>query len=694
MTGEAHSKVQARHLQRQAYLYIRQSSLRQVLEHTESTQRQYALQQRAIALGWAQDQIIVVDSDQGLSGASAVDREGFQTLVAEVGMGRAGIVMGLEVSRLARNSTDWHRLLEICALTDTLILDEDGVYDPAHFNDRLLLGLKGTMSEAELHVLRARLIGGMLNKARRGELQCRLPIGFVYDAAGRVALDPDQQVQQTIRVFFDTFRRTGSATATVKRFREEGLSFPRRYWHGPRKGDVVWGPLDHPRALWALHHPRYAGAFVYGRTHQRKVDRKYRKRPREEWIALVRDAHPAYITWDQFEEHQTMLRANAAVQGQDRRQSPPREGPALLQGLVICGKCGLRMTVRYRHAHGALFPIYMCQREGIQHGHARCQHISGTSIDDAMGALVIDAVSPLALEVTLGVQQELHARLEHADALRRKAVERAQYDVDLARQRFMRVDPNNRLVADSLEADWNEKLRRLTEAQDQYRRQHEADAAALTDDQRQRILALAQDVPRLWRDPATPARERKRLLRLIIEDVTLLKGTELVMHIRFRGGATRTVTVPRPAPAWALRRTNPEVVAEIDRLLDEYTDVDVARVLNERGCSSKHGTPVDIMMVARVRDHYHLKPRYERLRDRGLLTLDEVAQALGISTATAKQWRLAGLLRAHAYNDKPQCLYEPPGPDAPARYAWKGITNWKRQRRSRSHPSHEVQCEA
>jgi hypothetical protein len=311
-----------------------------------------------------------------------------------------------------------------------------------------------------------------------------------------------------------------------------------------------------------------------------------------------------------------------------------------------------------------------------------------------MGALVIDAVSPLALEVTLGVQQELHARLEHADALRRKAVERAQYDVDLARQRFMRVDPNNRLVADSLEADWNEKLRRLTEAQDQYRRQHEADAAALTDDQRQRILALAQDVPRLWRDPATPARERKRLLRLIIEDVTLLKGTELVMHIRFRGGATRTVTVPRPAPAWALRRTNPEVVAEIDRLLDEYTDVDVARVLNERGCSSKHGTPVDIMMVARVRDHYHLKPRYERLRDRGLLTLDEVAQALGISTATAKQWRLAGLLRAHAYNDKQQCLYEPPGPDAPARYAWKGITNWKRQRRSRSHPSHEVQCEA
>lgn len=694
MTGEAHSKVQAHHLKRHAYLYIRQSSLRQVFEHTESTQRQYALKQRAIALGWAHDQIVVVDSDQGLSGASALDRAGFQALVTEVGMGRAGIVMGLEVSRLARNSTDWHRLLEICALADTLILDEDGIYDPAHFNDRLLLGLKGTMSEAELHVLRARLIGGMLNKARRGELQCRIPIGFVYDAAGRVVLDPDQQVQQTIRVFFDTFRRTGSATATVKSFREEGLSFPRRYWHGPRKGEVVWGPLDHPRTLWVLHHPRFAGAFVYGRTHQRKVDRKYRKRPREEWIALVRDAHAGYITWEQFEEHQTMLRDNAAVHGHDRRRSPPREGPALLQGLVICGKCGLRMTVRYHQARGALVPIYTCQREGIQHGHALCQQITGTSIDHAIGALVVDAVSPMALEVSLGVQQELQGRLDEADALRRKAVARAQYDVDLARQRFMRVDPNNRLVADSLEADWNDKLRLLNEAQEHYRQQHDADQLTLNDEQRARILALARDVPRLWRDPATPDRERKRMLRLIIEDVTLVKGKELVVHVRFRGSATRILTLPRPAPAWALRQTSPEVVAEINRLLDDYTDVQIAGLLTDRGFRSGTGRPVNIMMVARVRDHYHLKPRYERLRERGLLTLDEVAHTLGISTATAKQWRLAGLLQAHAYNDKNQYLYERPGPDAPARYTWKGITRWKRERGSASHPTHEVQCEA
>ena len=694
MTVEANSKVQARHLTRRAYLYVRQSSLRQVLENTESTQRQYALKQRAIALGWPLDQIIVVDNDQGLSGASAVDRAGFQTLVAEVGLGRAGIVMGLEVSRLARNSTDWHRLLEICARTDTLILDEDGSYDPAHFNDRLLLGLKGTMSEAELHILRARLIGGILNKARRGELQCRVPIGFVYDAAGRVVLEPDQQVQHTIRVFFDTFRRTGSATATVKSFRDHGWSFPRRMWHGARKGEVIWGPLDHPRTLWVLHNPRYAGAFVYGRTRQRHQGRKYHKLPREEWTALVRDAHPSYISWDQFEQHETMLRDNAAGFGPDRRRSPPREGPALLQGLVLCGRCGLRMTVRYHQTRGILVPIYTCQREGIQHGHAICQQITGASIDHAMGALVVEAVSPMALEVTLGIQHELRSRLDEADALRRKAVDRTQYDVDLARQRFMRVDPNNRLVADSLEADWNGKLRLLNDAQERYRQQRDADCAALDDEQRARILALAHDVPRLWRDAATPNRERKRMLRLIIEDVTLVKGNELVVHVRFRGGATRTLTLPRPAPAWALRQTSPEVVAEIDRLLADSTDVQIARVLTERGFRSGTGKPVNIMMVARVRDHYHLRSRYDRLRERGLLTLAEVARALDISTATAKQWRLAGLLTAHAYNDKHQYLYERPGPGAPVRHQPKGITRWKSERRSRSHPTHEVQYEA
>ena len=270
MRSEMHQKVHASHLKRDAYLYVRQSTLRQVLENTESTQRQYALRQHAVALGWPQERILVIDSDLGQSGASMAGREGFQRLVAEVGMGRAGIVLGLEVSRLARNCTDWHRLLEICALTDTLILDEDGLYDPAHFNDRLLLGLKGTMSEAELHVLRARLRGGILNKARRGELVIRPPVGLVYNPVGALVLDPDQQVQQSLRLLFETFRRTGSATATVKVFRRQGLQFPRRPHTGPHQGELVWGELGHSQTLRVLHNPRYTGAFVFGRSQTRR----------------------------------------------------------------------------------------------------------------------------------------------------------------------------------------------------------------------------------------------------------------------------------------------------------------------------------------------------------------------------------------------------------------------------------------
>jgi len=341
--GDAHQRVLARHLKRNAYLYVRQSSLRQVFENTDSTERQYALRQRAVALGWPLEQIIVIDSDQGLSGASMEGRDGFPRLVADVGMGRAGIVMGLEVSRLARSSSDWHRLLEICALSDTLILDEDGIYDPAHFNDRLLLGLKGTMSEAELHVLRARLRGGILSKARRGELWSPLPIGFSY-ANERVVLDPDRQVQETVHDFFHAFRRTGSATATVKAFRSQRLKFPRLARSGPAKDELIWDELEHSRALQVLHNPRYACAFFFGRSRRRKHGGpgSFVRLPREEWIALIPNAHPGYISWDEFEENQRRLHENAQAHGAERKKGPPREGVALLQGLVICGVCGDR----------------------------------------------------------------------------------------------------------------------------------------------------------------------------------------------------------------------------------------------------------------------------------------------------------------------------------------------------------------
>ena len=340
MNNEAHQKVTTAHLSRLAYLYVRQSTLRQVFENTESTHRQYALRERAVALGWPLDRIVVIDSDLGQSGASAADREGFQRLVTEVSLGRVGIVLGLEVSRLARNSTDWHRLLELCALGDTLILDEDGLYDPAHFNDRLLLGLKGTMSEAELHVLKARLRGGILSRARRGELKQMVPVGFVHDAHDRVILDPDAQVQGAVRLFFETFKRTGSCLAVVKEFRGKELLFPRRLRSGAHKGELVWAELLHCRARQIIHNPRYAGAFVYGRTRcgrNAQLKSIQRKVPREQWHVLIPDAHAGYISWPEYERNQATLEQNAVGFGEAGRGGMPREGVALLQGRVVCG---------------------------------------------------------------------------------------------------------------------------------------------------------------------------------------------------------------------------------------------------------------------------------------------------------------------------------------------------------------------
>lgn len=668
MTQDAHQKVKTSHLKRSAYLYVRQSTLRQVLENTESTERQYALRQQAVVLGWPLDRIITIDTDQGLSGASAADREGFQRLVTEVGLGRAGIVLGPEVSRLARNSMDWHRLLEICALTDTLILDEDGVYDPAHFNDRLLLGLKGTMSEAELHVLRARLQGGIRNKARRGELFIRPAMGFVYSADGKLVIDPDQQVQQSVRVLFETFRRTGSAMATVKFFAEQGLQFPRRVHTGTNKGDTVWAGLEHSRVLRILHNPRYTGAFVYGRTHTRKKvegDWVIERVPREEWEVLIREKHAGYIDWDEYERNQRRLQENCQSYGADRRKSPPREGPALLQGLMLCGCCGKRMTVRYHSRRGQLSPDYVCQREGIEHAEPICQHIPGSSIDEAVGNILVETVTPVALEVALAVQQELQSRLEEADRLRQQQVERSRYEAELARRRYLRVDPDNRLVADSLEADWNARLKMLAEAQELCERQREQDRQVVNDQQRAAILSLANSFPKLWRDPTTPDRERKRMVRLLLEDVTLIRGNSITLHLRFKGGAHRTIQLPLPLRSWEQRQTNKEAVAEIDRLLDIYTYPEIAAKLNECGMASGEGNPFTARIVAGVQRRYGLKSRYDRLRAAGLLTLEEVAQVLDLSTTRVKIWLRHGLLRGHAYNNSNACLYEHPGEHPP-----------------------------
>lgn len=683
MTTTPDLKVTVRHLARKAYLYVRQSTLRQVLEHTESATRQYALRQRALALGWPADHIVVIDCDQGQSGASAADRAGFQHLVAEVGLGHAGIVLGLEVSRLARSSTDWHRLLELCALSGTLILDEDGLYDPGQFNDRLLLGLKGTMSEAELHVLHTRLIGGIRSKARRGELKLPLPVGLVYDPLDRVVLDPDQQVQQAVRLLLQTFRRTGSAYLTVKHFRQQQLPFPRRVLSGPRKGELAWGDLTHNRVRQVLHNPRYAGVFCYGRTRTRtRGDGRLHAEqlPRDQWQVLIPDAHPGYLSWEAQQENVQSLRANAQRFGHERRQGPPREGPALLQGLVLCGRCGERMTVRY-HTRGAqLLPTYMCQREGIDHSRPICQQVYGGLLDAAVGAALIARLTPLEIGVSLAIQAEVQARAADADRLRRQHVERARHEAEVAQYRFLRVHPDNRLVADALEAEWNTKLRAIAEAQDAYDQQRTHAALRLDAEQQAAIGGLAMDLPRLWEDPRTPDRERKRLVRLLIEDVTLLKQDQITAHIRFRGGAAETLHVPVPQPIGELRRTDPAVVAAIDALLDEHTDDQIAQLLAAQGRYTGAGRPFTRSGVQEVRLAYHLQDHGSRLRAQGWLTTKEMAAHLGVCTATVKHWRKLGLLAARARSAKGEFLYDPTGAPVPVKGAWKRRPAHGRQR--------------
>jgi DNA invertase Pin-like site-specific DNA recombinase len=568
------NKVTAEHLRRHAYLYVRQSSLQQVHDHRESTARQYDLKRRAHALGWPMDQVIVIDDDLGLSGASTAERKGFQRLVAEVGLGRVGLVMGLEVSRLARNSSDWHRLLDICALAETLILDEDGIYDPSHFNDRLLLGLNGTMSEAELHVLRARLLGGALNKARRGDLWVRPPIGYVYDTqTQRLALDPDTQIQSAVRLLFETFRRTGSAIQVVRHFARESIRWPRRLTTGPQAGTLVFVALDHTRVLNLLHNPRYTGAFVYGRTRQRSLrvgsQPRYRRLPRSEWKVFLPNLAPAYIGWEEFEANQAKLLANAFMAGPDRHVGPAREGAALLQGLALCGRCGDRLTVCYTRRRGQLGFRYLCHRRTVTKAEPPCQVVHGPAVDDAVTQVVLDAVTPAALDVGLEVFDELRARKAEIDRLHRAQVQRAREDAELAQRQFMLVRPEHRLVADSLERQWNDKLARLVEAEDEYRRTTTGNEADLSAEARARIHALASDLPRVWRDPRTPMRERKRMLRLLIEDVTLRRDRTIQLQIRWKGGATTTLDRPVPLASPELRRTPPAIVEMIRALATE-----------------------------------------------------------------------------------------------------------------------------
>jgi DNA invertase Pin-like site-specific DNA recombinase len=691
----SNGKVTPEHLARNAYLYLRQSTMKQVLENQESTRRQYALKEKAIELGWDDDHIVVIDSDKGQSGQSAQDREGFKQLVSEVSLGLAGIVIGLEVSRLSRNSADWYHLMEICELRNTLILDEDGLYDLCNINDRLVMGFKGTISEFESHQIKNRLWGGKLFKARRGELHTTLPIGFVYNPSGQVELEPDQQVRQSLDLFFSTFRRLGSGIEVVRYFNKNSLKFPRYVQGGPDKGKIEWGLLNICRARYILKNPRYAGVFFYGKTQKKRfvgvgggvVVRKSIDRDR--WYSLIKGSHPGYITWEEYEENLTKLLSNSfgynphGLNNQSHRlpgsgSGPVREGSALLQGLAICGICGRKMNVHYHNRKKRRIPDYVCVK-GHRYGEKGCQRIGGIAIDAAIGELLMASMTPLSLEVAINVEKELISRFEEADRIRRQELERLNYDVEQACNRYMNVDPGNRLVAATLEREWNDKLKQLEQAGQEYELQRQNQQKVLKPEEMETVMGLASDFHRLWEHKEVSHRDRKRMARLLIQDVALKKekiaeadddghngngyGYFTSAKIRFRGGMIKFLNIPGPKKIWKKQKTSQEIVDEIDQLLDDQTYSEIAATLNKNGHLSPTGKPFTPGIIDNIRRHYHLKSRYQRLREKGPLTLKELSDKIKIPMKAIRELEKRKMINLYKCTDKRKRLYELPGND-------------------------------
>jgi DNA invertase Pin-like site-specific DNA recombinase len=640
------SKITPQHQSKPAYIYIRQSTLAQVRHHQESTERQYALRDKALALGWPQTAIRILDRDLGQSGAQMTGREDFKTLVADVSMGNVGAVFALEVSRLARSNLDWHRLLELCALTHTLVIDADGCYDAGDFNDGLILGLKGTMAQAELHFLRGRLQGGKLNKAKKGELRFPLPVGLCYDDDGRIVLDPDDEVRGAVQLVFRLFQETGSAYAVVKRFAEEGLRFPKRAYGGAWASRLIWGRLSHERVLGLIKNPSYAGDYVFGRyqyrqriTAQGEIQKRVQPVPKADWRVHLPEHHEAYITPEEFERNQVRLARNRTNGEGTVLSGAAREGLALLQGMLICGRCGRALTVRYQ-SHGGLYPLYLCRRrrrEGL--ATTDCMSMRSTLLDNAIGEAVLTALQPAELELALTALNELEQR-DHA-VMRQwhMRIERAEYEIALAERRYQECDPANRLVAGTLERRWNDAMLRLDEIKTQAAEFQSQKAHVATSEQKAQVLALARNLPRLWRAPTTSAKDRKRMLRLLIRDITVEKlfaARQAVLHIRWQGSACTDITVDLPRPRPEAIRYPAETVERVRELSQRLSDPQIVAHLNQEGLRSATGKSFTLSMVKWIRYRYEIVATSFKRTDE--LTVQQLADRLGISTHMVYYW--------------------------------------------------------
>jgi DNA invertase Pin-like site-specific DNA recombinase len=643
-------KILKTHLERRAIVYLRQSTMKQVYEHHESTARQYGLRERAVALGWSPAQIDVIDDDLGQSGTSTSERDGFQRLAEDVAHGRVGAIFSLEVSRLARSSADWHHLLDLCGLADVVIVDEQAVYVPRDYNDRLLLGLKGTMSEAELYWMRLRLYGGQLSKARRGEYAFLPPAGYEWDAAtSRFRLSPDEEVERAVRLVFERFRLDGSAYGVARYLVRHGLLLPVR---SPAERDLRWTRANTSLILSMLHNPIYAGAYAYGRREHRLglVDGQKRRRSRElvqdAWKVCLRDRHPGYISWDEFMANQDKLHQNR-TRPEVHQRGAAREGSALLQGLALCGRCGHRMHVDYCGAPRRA--IYLCQKIV---GAATCCVLPAKAVDDAVARLFLDAVRPPEIELGLAVVREAERQANDVDRQWALRLERAQYEARLAERRYKAIDPDNRVVARTLEREWNDKL----EAIEQIERDREAlrrrERLELTPADRAHILGLARDLPALWNAPTTTHAERKNLLRMLVREVSLspvdVPTRSTRVRVLWQTGAVSDFTVPRTNRFTVLSTS--DAALSLLRAWVDQKDAVIAAELNRRGLLTGAGCTWSIGAVRRVRNAYGLystsrkSHRAPLRRQDGAYSVDGVAALVGVKPATVRLWVRQGVL--------------------------------------------------
>jgi len=652
------SAISEQNLNRTAYVYVRQSTLAQVRHHQESTERQYALRDKALQLGWREPAVHVLDRDLGKSGAQITGREDFKTLVADVSMGQVGAVFALEVSRLARSNLDWHRLLELCAITGTLVIDEDGCYDPADFNDGLLLGLKGTMAHAELHLLRGRLLGGKLNKARKGELRFPLPVGLCYDEDNRIVLDPDEEVRGAVALVFRLFRETGSAFAVVQRFVGAGLRFPKRSYGGAWDGKLIWGRLTHGRVLSILKNPAYAGMYVFGRYQYHRqirpsgeIHQRMRRVPMPDWRVRLEEHHEGYTSWDEYLKNQEQLDKNRTNGGEMMLSGPAREGLALLQGMLLCGHCGRALTVRYM-GNGGIYPCYLCnrlRRDGL--AHKDCVNFHCHVLDQLVTEEVLKALEPAQLELALAALEELEARDRTVGRQWQMRLERAEYEAALSERRYLEVDPSQRLVAATLERRWNAALLHLEDLKQQAAQFRQQQTRVSTPEQKAKVLALATELPRLWHAPTTQAKDRKQILRLLIKDITVEKSTipkQIVAHIRWQGNTCTNLTVQLP-PNMADRVRYPaEVVDRVREMATHLHDADIAGHFRQEGRISATGKPYSTTIIRWIRFRYRIPPA--PLRGPGELTVGQVATHFGISPGVVYYWIERGHLQARKIN--------------------------------------------